>query len=120
MTTTTKAPPARRAGLRTSVSRRKWIAERIEQLDEETDYVEIVRLSTLYGVNDLQLHWFYAVGTPAAGIAPAVIDAVWRNGTGKYTTQATKRKDDSCDHLMEWFEHGPDALVTKKSIGMTN
>jgi ER-bound oxygenase mpaB/B'/Rubber oxygenase, catalytic domain len=64
--------------------------------------------------------WFYTVGTPATGIAPAVIDAVYRGGAGKYASQPTKRRDDSNDHMMLWFEHGPDAAATKKSVQMVN
>lgn len=104
----------------TNTPGRKWIDERIEQLDPETDYVEIVRLSTLYRINDLQMHWFYTVGTAASATAPPVQYAVWREGTGKYHTQPGKRRDDSNDHMMLWFEHGPDSPATRKSIEMVN
>ncbi|MDQ1105641.1 oxygenase MpaB family protein [Nocardioides zeae] len=104
----------------TSPKGRKWIDRRIAQLDPSTDFAEIVRLSTLYRVNPLQLAWFYAVGTPAAGIAPAVTDAVWRHGEGTYNTQPNLRRDDSVDHLMMWFEHGPADAVTTASVGMVN
>lgn len=99
---------------------RKWISARLEQLDVETDYSEIVRLSSLYHLNDLQLDWFYTVGTPAAGINPAVNDAVVRNQSGKFVTQATKRRDDSVDHMITWLEHGPDAFATRRSVEMVN
>lgn len=98
----------------------KWIDRRIDELDVDTDYVEIVRLSTLYRINDLQLHWFFAVGTPAAGIRPEVIDSVYRDGKGTYNTDPLKRKDDSCDHLMAWFEHGPNTPAARKSVDMVN
>ncbi|WP_409332941.1 oxygenase MpaB family protein [Trujillonella humicola] len=117
---TNRFTTGRRAGRNTLTSRRKWLDERIERLDVETDHAEIVRLSTLYRLNDMQLHWFYSVGTPGAGIAPAVIDAVYRHGTGKYVTQAAKRRDDSVDHMLTWFEHGSDAEATRKSVGMVN
>ena len=100
--------------------RRKWIDHRMSELNPETDYAEIVRLSTLYRVNDLQLAWFYAVGTPAAGIAPAVIDSVWREGKGTYNTEPNRRRDDSVDHLMMWFEHGPSDAVTIASVDTVN
>ncbi|WP_055477293.1 oxygenase MpaB family protein, partial [Gordonia sp. HS-NH1] len=99
---------------------RKWIARRLQHLDPDTDYVEIVRLSTLYHLNDMQLDWFYTVGTPAAGIKPAVNDAVIRNQNGKYVTQATKRRDDSVDHMLTWLEHGAQAMATHRSIEMVN
>lgn len=100
--------------------RRKWIDQRINELDAETDYVEIVRLTTLYRANAMQMDWFYTVGTPAAGISPAVNDAVLRDGAGKFLTQAIKRRDDSVDHMLLWFEHGPDSAATKKSVAMVN
>jgi hypothetical protein len=118
-------PTERRASSTSSgpmgwIRRRTWITERLDQLDPEADYAEIVRLSTLYGANDLQMHWFYAVSTPAAALAPAVLDAVWREGKGTYNSQPAKRRDDSVDHLLVWFEHGPDADATKKSVDMVN
>lgn len=120
MTSTTARLLGGVAGLRPRMSQRRWIDGRIEQLDPDEDHVEIVRLSTLYRLSGMQLHWFYSVGTPGAGIAPAVIDAVYRNGTGKYLTQAAKRRDDSVDHMLVWFEHGDDAAATRKSVGMVN
>ena len=99
---------------------RKWVAARIDELDPETDYVEIVRLTTLYGSNDLQMHWFYTVGTAVAAISPTVLAAVYRDGAGKYVTAPTKRKDDSNDHMMLWFEHGPHAPATEQSVAMVN
>lgn len=105
---------------RRALTDRKWIDRRVDHLDPEVDYAEIVRLSTLYGQNALTLHWFYAVGTPAAGLAPHVMDAVWRSGTGKYNTKPTTRVNDSVDHLMVWFEHGANAPATAKSVEMVN
>ncbi|MBF4478197.1 hypothetical protein SAMN02745947_05614 [Rhodococcus rhodochrous J3] len=99
---------------------RKWIGARLALLDPSIDNDEIVRLSTLYNLNDLQLHWFYAVGTPAAGIAPAVMDAVWRDGTGEYNRRPDRRVADSVDHMLLWFEHGADSAATKKSVQMVN
>ncbi len=99
---------------------RKWIARRIAELDPERDYVEIVRLSTLYAANSLQMSWFYAVNTPAAGIAPGVMDAVWRNGTGTYNTHAQARVNDSVDHLVVWLEHGADSPATLASVDIVN
>lgn len=99
---------------------RKWIARRLDELDAERDHVEIVRLSTLYAANALQMSWFYAVNTPSRGIAPAVMDAVWRDGTGIYNTHAQARVHDSVDHLVVWLEHGPDAPATIASVEMVN
>lgn len=99
---------------------RKWIAERLKQLDAEKDCTEIVRLSSLYHLNDMQLDWFYTLGTPAAGINPAVNDAVIRNGGGKFLTRATKRRDDSNDHMMTWLEQGAEAIATQRSVEMVN
>lgn len=97
---------------------RKWISDRIAQLDPEVDYVEIMRLST--AANDFQMSWFYAVNTPAAGITQDGIQSIYREGRGKYVTQAQKRVDDSVDYLLLWFEHGPDSPATVKSIETVN
>jgi hypothetical protein len=99
---------------------RKWIAKRLAELDAERDYAEIVRLSSVYAANDFQMHWFYAVNSPAAGIAPGVLDAVYRGGAGTYTAKPDQRVEDSADHLMTWFEHGPESPVTQASVEMVN
>ena len=104
----------------TDTARRKWIDQRIEQLDPERDYVEIVRLSTLYRINEMQLHWFYTVGTAASGTSPSVLAAVYRSGRGTYVAEPDRRRDDSNDHMMLWFEHGPEAPATRKSVQMVN
>ncbi|NWJ72710.1 DUF2236 domain-containing protein [Pseudonocardia sp. ICBG1122] len=117
MSTSTREP---RKPLLQRLARRRWIRARLAMLDPERDTTEIVRLSTLYGAGALQMHWFYAVSTPAAGIAPHVLDAVWREGAGDYNVRPTARKDDSVDHLLQWFEHGADAAATVKSIEIVN
>ncbi len=99
---------------------RRWIAQRLSQLDAERDYAEIVRLSTVYAASDFQMHWFYAVNSPAAGIAPGVTDAVYRGGSGTYTAKPNQRVADSADHLLTWFEHGPESPVTQASVEMVN
>lgn len=98
-------------------SSRKWIKRRLAALDPTQDFEEIIKLSTLYRANDFQLAWFFSVGTPAAGISEHVLKSVWRNGKG---AAPDRRRDDSCDHLMTWFEHGPDHAATKTSIDMVN
>ena len=99
---------------------RKWIDARIDQLDPEVDYAEIIALSALYRANDFQLAWFFAVGTPQAGINPAGLNAVWKAGDSITGKQPAKRRDDSSDHLLTWFERGPDHEATKISIDMIN
>jgi len=99
---------------------RKWIAKRLAELDAERDYAEIVRLSLVYSVSDFQMHWFYTVNSPAAGIAPGVTDAVYRGGMGTYTAKPDQRVEDSGDHLLTWFEHGPESPVTQASVEMVN
>ncbi len=99
---------------------RKWIAQRLAELDAERDYAEIVRLSSVYTAGNFQMHWFYAVNSPAAGIAPGVLDAVYRDGTGTYTAKPDQRVADSADHLLTWFEHGPESPVTQASVEMVN
>lgn len=99
---------------------RKWINQRLVELDPEKDYAEIVRLSALYRANDFQLAWFFAVGTPAAGIAPHVLDAVWRGGKSTSKSAPERRRDDSNDHMLTWLEHGPEHAATKISVDMVN
>jgi hypothetical protein len=53
------------------------------------------------------------INTPAAGLAPAVMDAIARGGTGTCTTDASARIHDSvgpatslCPHLASLAAHG--------------
>ncbi|WP_409332931.1 hypothetical protein [Trujillonella humicola] len=112
MTTTTPAPNQHRS--------RKWIKRRIDELDPEVDYVEIWRLTSLYNLNDFQFHWFYAITFPYFLVTVRGAESVYRDGAGKMDLQGTKRVDDTVDHMMVWWEHGPHSPATAKSVEMIN
>lgn len=99
---------------------RKWIKRRIDELDPLVDYEEIWRLTSLYNINDFQLHWFYAVTFPYFLVAVRGAESVYRGGQGKMDRHATKRVDDTVDHMMVWWEHGPRSPATRKSVEMIN
>ena len=99
---------------------RKWINKRLAELDAEKDYEEIVRLTALYRSNNFELALMFSAGTPGAGIASHVMDAVWRNGKSESNHSPEHRRDTSNDHLMTWFEHGPEHAATKISVDMVN
>ena len=111
---------ARTAPSAADTSSRKWIKKRLAELDPATDWAEIWSLSSLYNQNDFQLHWYYAVTFPFFLITEWGTDAVYRNGTGKLDKQSTKRVEDTVDHMMVWWEHGPYAPETKQSVEMIN
>lgn len=104
----------------TTTRPRRWIRDRLAELDPETDWLEIWQLSSLYGKNDFQFHWFYAVTFPYFLITERGAETVYRDGAGKLDRQSTKRVDDTVDHMVVWWEHGPDAPQTRQSVHMIN
>jgi hypothetical protein len=99
---------------------RKWIKRRIDELDPLVDYEEIWRLTSLYNVNDFQFHWFYALTFPYFLVTVRGAESVYRDGKGKMDLQATKRVDDTVDHMVVWWEHGPHSPATRRSVEMIN
>lgn len=99
----------------------KWIDARIAELDPDTDWAEIYRLSNTYRPTDPMLDLIYAhvfphFMVPAHGAIP-----VWRNGVdAKVVTRAAVRADDTNWHNMIWWYYGPDHPETRKSVDTVN
>jgi hypothetical protein len=100
----------------------KWIADRIESLDPETDYEEIWRLSSTYYVNEFMMNILYTVGFPHFTLPPHGVEVIARAGGGKLVSSASmqKRERDTADAFWRWFDGGPSSLDTQTSVGETN
>lgn len=98
----------------------RWIDRRIDRLNPEVDFPEIVRLSNLYRLSDFVAHWGFAVGSPMAGINPVGMEQVWRGGKSTSASAPQKRVDGSNGHLFSWLEHGADHEITRLSINTVN
>ncbi|MGW1025609.1 oxygenase MpaB family protein [Streptomyces sp. NPDC002577] len=98
----------------------KWIRRRIEELDPETDYAEIYRLSTTYygtpmlGNFQFWFHVFHFVTSERTA------QAIFRNDDGAFLNKSDRRSSDTMGHLVSWYEHGPGSPVTEVSVGVVN
>src|SRR5438067_4208770 len=81
-------PPAE---LRTG---RRWIRRRVEALDPQQDYTEIVKLTTLFHVNDFIADWAFTHIMCRATTGHSA-NAINREGTGKLVSKADLRFDDT-------------------------
>ncbi|MFL4474494.1 hypothetical protein ACIPVK_10905 [Paeniglutamicibacter sp. MACA_103] len=97
----------------------RWIKRRIATLDPQRDYTEIVKLGTLFHVNDFILDWAFTSIMCRATTGHSAV-AINREGTGKLVTTANNRFDDTTDHFLVWNEFGPDSPETKRSVDIIN
>jgi hypothetical protein len=98
---------------------RRWIRRRLKSLDPQRDYTEIVKLTTLFHVNDFIADWAFTHIMCRATTGHSS-KAITREGTGKLVTKTDLRFDDTTDHFLVWNEFGPDAPQTKRSVGVVN
>ena len=98
----------------------KWIDREIEKLDPNVDYERIWRLATTYRASDFQMGFFYVYAFAHFFIAPNGTEVIVRNGRGKVFTNPDKRADDTTKHQLTWWEHGPHAEETKRSVAQVN
>lgn len=97
----------------------RWIRERIEKLDPVRDYAEIVKLSTLFRMNQFMGNWVFAVTMPRFTIGPSA-SAIARDGKGKLLVKHDRRIDDTTNHFLVWAEHGPESPQTLRSTEIIN
>ncbi|MFF4630037.1 hypothetical protein [Streptomyces griseorubiginosus] len=95
---------------------RRWIAQRIEQLDPETDYVEIWRLTITYGLDDFSANLSYTQVFPHFYIARHGAQPLWHEGDGKVVERATQRVEDTIRANLVWWHYGPHHPKTQKSV----
>jgi hypothetical protein len=118
MTQTIAAPPLVNppAEVRTG---RRWIRRRLKTLDPQRDYTEIVKLTTLFHVNEFIADWAFTHIMCRATTGHSS-KAITREGTGKLLNKTDMRFDDTTDHFYVWNEFGPDAPQTKRSVDIVN
>lgn len=97
----------------------RWIKRRLKALNPQRDYTEIVKLTSLFHVNDFILDWAFTTIMCRATNGHSAV-AINREGTGKLVTTAQNRFDDTTDHFLVWNEFGPDAPETKRSVDIIN
>jgi hypothetical protein len=87
---------------------RRWIAAEIEGLDPATDYEEIWRLTSSYGLNDFALNLVYAHLFPHFILPPHGSVPLWDNGRGKVVEHASQRLEDTIRNNLLWWYYGLD------------
>lgn len=99
---------------------RKWIAKRMKQLDPETDYDEIWKLSTAYRPNDFVMNLIYTVTFPHFFITQHGAEPLVDGGSGKIIKNADQRVDDTSWKMQTWFHYGSTHERTKKNVESIN
>jgi hypothetical protein len=97
----------------------RWIKRRVETLDPQRDYTEIVKLTSQFHINNFILDWAFTTIMCRATNGHSAV-AINREGTGKLVTTADNRFDDTTDHFLVWNEFGPDSPETKRSVDIIN
>ncbi|CAM3089247.1 hypothetical protein [Skermania piniformis] len=95
-------------------SRGHWVNRRLDELDPETDYAEMIRLIADYKLNAFVFDLLYAfsfhyITLPATGSRAIV-------GTGKAEQRPQTRFLDTADALLQWMLLGPDHPSTRESV----
>lgn len=100
-------------------SSRRWIRKRIEQLDPVEDYGEIIRLSSVFLLDEFIGDWAAAQSMPRFATSPSA-PAIYRNGKGKLMTSSGPRLHDTGNHSFVWAEFGAESPEAQRSIDMVN
>jgi hypothetical protein len=98
----------------------KWIRKEIDTLDPVTDYERIWKLSSVYYVNDFIMDFIYAITFPNFIVGYHGAQAVLRDGKGKVYSEPNRRMDDTARHMLVWWENGPSAVATRRSVASLN
>lgn len=96
----------------------KWLAARIESLDPETDYDEIMRLVAEHQLNAPIVNLTLLVTTAQTALPPT--GSATLIGTGKMLHRGEQRFRDGSNYLLTWFTHGSSSPETRASVERLN
>lgn len=96
----------------------KWLADRIESLDPETDSDEIMRLVAEHQLNDPIVNLTLLVTTAQTALPPTASATLV--GTGKMLHRGEERFHDGSGYLMTWFTQGARSEATRASVERLN
>ncbi|MCY7395265.1 MAG: hypothetical protein LH468_03770, partial [Nocardioides sp.] len=96
----------------------KWLAARIEELDPETDYDEIMRLVAEHQLNAPIVNLTLLVTTAQTALPPS--GSATLIGTGKMLHRSEQRFKDGSGYLLTWFTHGARSPETRASVERLN
>ncbi|WP_301233173.1 oxygenase MpaB family protein [Pandoraea cepalis] len=98
----------------------KWIAKRIDALDEEQDCDEIWKLMSAYRANDFVMNLIYAVTFPHFIISEFGAKVLLDGGKGKIIRAADRRADDTSWKMQTWWHYGSSHEETKRNVESIN
>jgi len=95
-----------------------WLPSRLESLDPETDYDEIMRLVAEHQLNHPIVGLTLLVTTAQTALPPAASATLL--GTGKLLHRGEERYRDGSGYLLTWFRHGSSSPKTRASVERLN
>jgi hypothetical protein len=102
------------------VSKHKWIDQEIARLDPNVEYERIWRLANAYRLNEFIMNFFYAFISAHFFATDRGGRTVVRDGKGKILKRQDKRFADTMSPILTWWENGPSAPETQRSVGTLN
>lgn len=96
----------------------KWLAGRIESLDPETEYDEIMRLVAEHRLTAPIVNLTLLVTTAQTALPPS--GSATLIGTGKMLHRGEQRFRDGSSYLLTWFTHGSSSPETRASVERLN
>ncbi|MCS5480054.1 oxygenase MpaB family protein [Corynebacterium sp. YIM 101645] len=93
---------------------KRWVDDRIAQLDGVRDYDAIISLIANYKLNDFIMNLTYATGFMSNTVPVGGSDAI--AGTGKAQQRPQTRYLDTMNYFWEWFFKGPDHPDVQASL----
>lgn len=101
--------------------KKKWISEKIDSLDTEKDFAQIVDLMMNWRDNSPFLHHtLYTIAFIRQVADPEVADIVYRNGGGRIIKAAYERANETMQFFGNWYKNGPDSANGMGSIEKMN
>ncbi|KQT92161.1 hypothetical protein ASG49_09425 [Marmoricola sp. Leaf446] len=95
-----------------------WLPRRIEALDPETEYDEVMRLLAEHQLTLPIVNLTLLVTTAQTAVPPTA--AATLVGTGKLLHRGEQRFADGSAYLLTWFRHGSSSAQTRASVERLN
>ena len=100
------------------LSKARWVQQRIDSLDPETQFDEIVKLLADYRTSPVGMNLVYMVALSGVLLPKHGQDIT--AATGNTVHKAEDRTRGTSDAFFTWFSHGSNSDVTKASIARLN
>ena len=96
----------------------RWVQKRMDRLDPETQYDEMVRLVADYRIKPVFMNMTYIVALGGSILPPDGAETVW--DAGNTVHRGEDRQNGTSDAFFTWFAYGSNSDVTKASVERLN